>query len=210
MKHLELLIERYPELAVCGEDIRKAIDTLTSVYSNRGMLLLCGNGGSSADCDHIVGELMKGFLKKRPLDSQKKTEMIKRCPALEEEMLSSLQGGFRAVSLPSLSAFGSAFSNDVDASLTYAQATLALGREGDALIAISTSGNAQNVIAAAKVARGIGMKVIAMTGKSGGTLAELADIAIKAPATETFKVQELHLPIYHCICAELEEYFFEI
>lgn len=208
MKHLELLIERYPALAVCESEIKRAIEAIIACYEKGGKLLLCGNGGSCADCDHIVGELMKGFLKKRPLDESKKAEMREKCAELDDATLSKLQSGLGAISLPSITALGSAFNNDVDPELTYAQATLALGKAGDVFIGLSTSGNAKNVAAAARVAKGIGMTVIGMSGEGGGKLATLSDIAIRVPESETFKIQELHLPVYHAICAEVEEYFY--
>ena len=208
MKHLELLIERYPALAVCESEIKRAIEAIIACYEKGGKLLLCGNGGSCADCDHIVGELMKGFLKKRPLDESKKAEMREKCAELDDATLSKLQGGLSAISLPTIAALSSAFNNDVDPELTYAQATLALGKAGDVFIGLSTSGNAKNVAAAARVAKGIGMTVIGMSGEGGGKLAALSDIAIRVPESETFKIQELHLPVYHAICAEVEEYFY--
>lgn len=208
MKHLELLIERYPALAVCESEIKRAIEAIIACYEKGGKLLLCGNGGSCADCDHIVGELMKGFLKKRPLDESKKAEMREKCAELDDATLSKLQSGLGAISLPSITALGSAFNNDVDPELTYAQATLALGKAGDVFIGLSTSGNAKNVAAAARVAKGLGMTVIGMSGEGGGKLAALSDIAIRVPESETFKIQELHLPVYHAICAEVEEYFY--
>ncbi|MBQ7376392.1 MAG: SIS domain-containing protein [Clostridia bacterium] len=208
LKHLELLIERYPALAVCESEIKRAIEEIIECYEKGGKLLLCGNGGSCADCDHIVGELMKGFLKKRPLDESKKAEMREKCAELDDATLSKLQSGLGAISLPSITALGSAFNNDVDPELTYAQATLALGKAGDVFIGLSTSGNAKNVAAAARVAKGLGMTVIGMSGERGGRLAALSDIAIRVPESETFKIQELHLPVYHAICAEVEEYFY--
>lgn len=208
MKHLELLIERYPALAVCESEIKRAIEAIIACYEKGGKLLLCGNGGSCADCDHIVGELMKGFLKKRPLDESKKAEMREKCAELDDATLSKLQGGLSAISLPTIAALSSAFNNDVDPELTYAQATLALGKTGDIFIGLSTSGNAKNVAAAARVAKGLGLTVIGMSGEGGGKLAALSDIAIRVPESETFKIQELHLPVYHAICAEVEEYFY--
>ena len=170
--------------------------------------MLCGNGGSCADCDHISGELMKGFLKKRPLCEQKKRAMRENYSEIDESMLESLQDALPAISLPSMTALNSAFCNDVDPSLIYAQGVFSLGREGDVLIAISTSGNSENVLRAAEVARGLGMTVISLTGEGGGAIAEVADIAIKVPERETYRVQELHLPVYHAICAEIEQHFF--
>ena len=193
---------------MCESEIKRAIEAIIACYEKGGKLLLCGNGGSCADCDHIVGELMKGFLKKRPLDDSKKAEMREKCAELDDETLSKLQAGLGAISLPSITALGSAFNNDVDPELTYAQATLALGKTGDVFIGLSTSGNAKNVAAAARVAKGIGMTVIGMSGEGGGKLATLSDIAIRVPESETFKIQELHLPVYHAICAEVEEYFY--
>ena len=202
------LIKRYPMLDACREDIEKILEAIISCYERGGKLLLCGNGGSAADCDHIVGELMKGFLKKRPLSDEKKAEMTTLSPSLDTELLARLQSGLPAVSLPSLSILNSAFCNDVDPSLIYAQSVLGLGKKGDLLIAISTSGNAENVAAAVKVARGIGMTTVGLTGESGGKLRALADICICAPEKETFKIQELHLPIYHLLCAAVENHFF--
>ena len=193
---------------MCESEIKRAIEAIIACYEKGGKLLLCGNGGSCADCDHIVGELMKGFLKKRPLDDSKKAEMREKCAELDDETLSKLQAGLGAISLPSITALGSAFNNDVDPELTYAQATLALGKTGDVFIGLSTSGNAKNVAAAARVAKGLGMTVIGMSGEGGGKLAALSDIAIRVPESETFKIQELHLPVYHAICAEVEEYFY--
>lgn len=208
MSNLKILIERYPALAACENEIKRATDALIASYEGRGKLLLCGNGGSCADCDHIVGELMKGFLKKRPISDFEKKKLNERYP-LKNDVLERLQRGLPAVSLPSISALNSAFNNDVDPALTYAQSTFALGCEGDVMLAISTSGNAINVCAAAEVARAIGMTVISLTGRSGGRLAAIADIAICVPETETYKVQELHLPVYHALCADVEQHFFE-
>jgi D-sedoheptulose 7-phosphate isomerase len=193
---------------VCESEIKSAIEAIIACYERGGKLLLCGNGGSCADCDHIVGELMKGFLKKRPLDESKKAEMMDKCAELDDVTLSKLQGGLPAISLPTIAALSSAFNNDVDPELTYAQATLALGKSSDVFIGLSTSGNAKNVAAAARVARGLGLVVIGMSGEGGGKLACLSDIAIRVPESETFKIQELHLPVYHAICAEVEEYFY--
>ena len=203
------LIERYPVLAGCKIDIENAVNAIEESYRLGGKLLLCGNGGSCADCEHISGELMKGFLKKRPLSDEKKHEMRANCPEIDEAVLESLQDALPAIPLTSLSALNTAFCNDVDPSLIYAQSVLALGKAGDVLVAMSTSGNSKNVVEAAKVAKALGMCVIALTGKCGGKLCEIADVCICAPECETFKVQELHLPIYHYICAEIEARFFE-
>lgn len=205
---LNELIERYPELEICVEDIEKAKDAIIECYNKGGKLLLCGNGGSCADCDHIVGELMKGFLLLRPLSEEKKAEMKNNCSLLDDDTLCKLQGALPAVSLPSITALNSAFCNDVDPELIYAQPLMSLAKPEDILIGISTSGNSKNVFGAVKVAKGLGIKVIGLSGKTGGKLKENADICICAPETETFKIQELHLPIYHYICAAVEKHFF--
>ncbi len=206
---LNELLKRYPSLEYCKEDIVKAEKALIECYTNGGKVIICGNGGSCADSDHIVGELMKGFLKFRPLSDDKKAEMKKNCDLVDDELLSKLQGGLPAISLPSITALNSAFCNDVDPELIYAQPLIALAKENDVLIGISTSGNSKNVFGAVKVAKALGIKVIGLTGKTGGKLKGVADITICAPETETFKIQELHLPIYHYLCAAVEDYFFE-
>lgn len=202
------LIKRYPALEECRADVEKAKNAIIDCYENGGKLLLCGNGGSAADCDHIVGELMKGFMLGRALCDEKKAEMKKNCPELDDTLLSKLQGALPAISLPSVTALNSAFCNDVDAELVYAQPLMSLAKEGDILVALSTSGNSKNVVAAAKVARALGIRVLGLTGRGGGRLAALSDILICAPEAETYKVQELHLPIYHCLCAAVEKHFF--
>ena len=203
------LIKRYPTLSVCEAQIIAAKEALIRCFENGGKLLLCGNGGSCADCDHISGELMKGFLKMRPLSDGKKAEMRERFPAIDEKALSSLQYGLPAISLPSLTALNPAFSNDVDPELIYAQGVLALAVASDVLLAISTSGNSKSVTRAAEIARALGVTVIALTGKGGGWLAKIADVCICVPECETYKVQERHLPIYHALCAEIEKHFFK-
>ena len=205
---LNKLIERYPLAEEVKNDIEKATEAIIECFEQGGKLLLCGNGGSAADCEHVSGELMKGFLKKRPLSEDQKAEMRKRLPDIGEDILSGLQDGLPAVSLPSMLSFNTAFCNDADPVLVYAQAVLSLGRENDILFAISTSGSSQNVCAAAKTARALGLKVIGLTGQGGGELKSLADICICVPETETYIIQELHLPVYHCICAGVEKHFF--
>lgn len=206
---MEKVWERYGVLNKCKEDIAKAEAALIAAYAAGGKLLLCGNGGSAADCDHIAGELGKGFLSRRPLGEDKRSQMKAGCPALDDGLLSSLQDALPAISLPSMTALMTAFANDVDPTLIFAQGVLALGKEEDILIALSTSGNSKNVVAAAKVAKGLGLTVIALTGEGGGALGEIADITVAVPETETFKIQELHLPIYHYLCAAIEEHFFK-
>ena len=203
------LMERYPVLQVCREEIQKAVDLWCKAYENGGKLLLCGNGGSCADAQHIAGELMKGFLKKRPLTGEQKASMQRNYPELDESVLNKLQQALPTVVLSDATVLNSAFANDVDPCLVYAQQTLGLGTAGDVLVCLSTSGSSQNVVEAAKVAKGIGLSVVALTGSSGGRLKEIADVCITVPAVETYQVQELHLPVYHCLCAAVEAHFFE-
>ncbi|MBR6902389.1 MAG: SIS domain-containing protein [Clostridia bacterium] len=205
---LNELLKRYPQLTECKAEIEEATNAIIDCYKNGGKLLLCGNGGSCADCDHIVGELMKGFLKLRPISKAKKEAMKNNCNLLDDDILSKLQGGLPAIALPSITALNSAFCNDVDPELVYAQPLMSLANKNDVLIGISTSGNSKNVFGAVKVAKGLGIKVIGLTGKTGGKLRDTADICICAPETETYKIQELHLPVYHYICAAVESYYF--
>lgn len=207
---LNQLMERYACLACCKEELEKTVRTMIACYEAGGKVMTCGNGGSCADADHIVGELMKGFLKKRPMSQEQKQAMLARCPDLKEETLNKLQGGLPALSLCSLTALNTAFCNDVDPELMYAQAVFAMGKSGDVLIAMSTSGNAANVCQAAMVAKAMGITVVGLTGASGGRLREIADLCICVPEKETFKVQELHLPVYHYLCAAVEGHFFAV
>lgn len=193
------LLERYPNLIFCKADILRAKEALIRCYEKQGKLLLCGNGGSAADCDHIVGELMKGFLLKRRVDDKKIPENIRE----------RLQGSLPAISLSSHTAFMSAFINDVEPSMVYAQMLYGYAQPNDVFIGMSTSGNSANVVNAAMLAKAIGLETVALTGKSGGALSEICDVTIRVPETETYKVQELHLPVYHYICAEVEKHFFE-
>jgi len=206
---LNELLNRYPQLAGCVDDIESARKALIDAYEKGGKVLLCGNGGSCADCDHIVGELMKGFLKRRPLSEAKKAEMKNNCDLVDDETLNKLQAALPAISLPSITALNSAFCNDVDPELIYAQPLMSLARKNDVFIGISTSGNSKNVFGAAKVAKALGIKVIALTGNTGGKIKGVADISVCVPETETFKIQELHLPVYHYLCASVEGHFFE-
>ena len=206
---LKELLSRYPQLETCEEDIVESVNMIIDCYKNGGKLLLCGNGGSSADCEHIVGELMKGFISKRPLSEVQKQEMKKNNPNLTDDTLSKLQLGLPAIALPSMVGLNSAFCNDVDPELIYAQSLMGLGNKSDVVFCISTSGNSKNCVARANVAKGLGLTVVALTGQTGGKLKEIADISICAPETETYKVQELHLPIYHYICLMLERSNFQ-
>lgn len=205
---LNELIDRYPTLLPIKDNIESVADEIIKCYENGNKLLICGNGGSCADSDHIVGELMKGFLKKRPISDELKLKMKSNNPEIEDSILNNLQMGLPAISLPSFTALNSAFCNDVDPELIYAQALMGLGQKDDILLCISTSGNSKNVYAAAKVGKALGLIIIGLTGATGGKLKEISDICITAPETETFKIQELHLPIYHYLCAKTEEHFF--
>lgn len=207
MNNLSSLLERYPVLRECEKDLSAAFDALAAVYRNGNKLLVCGNGGSAADSEHIVGELMKGFLKRRPLPAQ---HVAKLEAAGGKEIATRLQGALAAISLPSQMSLLTATANDGVYDLTFAQQVYGLGRPGDALLAISTSGKSRNVCNAVIVAKAFGLKSIALTGRSGGELATLADLAIKAPSDNVVEIQELHLPVYHWLSTELEATFFEL
>lgn len=192
------LLKRFPALSPVKSQIDKALQLIIETYKSGGKVLVCGNGGSAADSEHIVGELMKGFMLKREVTDER----------IPYELRSKLQGALPAISLPSQSAILSAYINDVDPEMMYAQLIYGYAKENDLLIGISTSGNSKNVVNAIKVANALGAKTIALTGANGGVLGEISDVLINAPETETFKVQEYHLPIYHYLCAETEKYFF--
>ena len=201
------LFERYPVLSCCREDIKKAFETLERTYRYNGKTLVCGNGGSAADCEHIVGELMKSFRMKRPLTASEKKEFDKVDGGAE--MAEKLQRALPVISLVSQSGLITAFSNDVSPELIFAQQVFAYIRSEDTLIALSTSGNSTNVVNAAKAARASGSSVISITGDDGGALLPLATVSIRLPSSETYEVQELTLPVYHAICSMLESEFFE-
>ncbi|MDR0852171.1 MAG: SIS domain-containing protein [Clostridiales Family XIII bacterium] len=202
------LTDRFPELKTIECDIAAAYEALQELFSNDGKLLIAGNGGSAADADHIVGELMKGFCKRRRITE----DFVKELSNIDSEsgavLGANLQGALPAIALTNHTALSTAFANDVSGALTFAQQVYGYGKPGDVLLAISTSGNSKNVCYAAVTAKALGMKVIAFTGIPGGALARTADIPVRVPEQETYKVQELQLPIYHCWCLMLEEYFF--
>ena len=206
--YIEHLVERYPKLEQIKTVLDQAIEVLIKSIKEQGTILICGNGGSAADSDHIVGELMKGFILKRQISSELVNTLKNDYPNDFEYLYDNLQYGIRSISLMSHNALVSAFSNDKAPDLIFAQQVLGYGKSGDVLLAISTSGNSKNVIHAAQVARAIGIKVIALTGNSGGKLSLLSDILINVPETETYKIQEFHLPVYHTICLALENEFF--
>lgn len=193
------LFSRYPSLQSCRADIETALKLIIDTYEKGGKVLVCGNGGSAADSEHIVGELMKGFLLMRPVTDERIPERIR----------THLQGALPAISLPSQSAILSAFINDVDPEMMYAQLVYGYAKENDLVIGLSTSGNSKNVVNAIETAKALGVKTLAMTGEKDSRLSELSDVTIKVPETETFKIQELHLPVYHYLCASVEKHFFE-
>lgn len=203
-----MLFERYPALLECKEEIENALRLMIETYENGGKILICGNGGSCADGGHIVGELMKGFLSKRPLCEEKKNLIKNAIPEEYNLLTSKLQESLPAIALDSQNALITAFANDVDPDLIYAQSVLGYGKQGDLFIGLSTSGNSKNVVFGAKIAKALGVKTVALTGKNESKLSEICDVTIKAPETETYKVQEYHLPIYHYLCAETEKHFF--
>ena len=208
MKYLEELVERYPALDAVKDDVRKAYELLEACYEQGGKLLIAGNGGSCADAEHIVGELMKGFVKRREV-SDSFAECLRIADEVRgAELAKKLQGGLPAIALTGHAGLSTAYLNDVDGDLIFAQQTYGYGRPGDVLIGISTSGNAKNVMYAMTVAKALGMKTIGLTGKDGGALKREADVSVVVPETETFKIQELHLPVYHALCLMLEERFF--
>ncbi len=202
LKHIETLMERYPNLQVCKREIIDSVEILIKTFKEGNKLLVCGNGGSASDSEHIVGELMKGFILPRKLDQDLVDE-------IDDDILSSsLQKTLPAISLVSETALITAFSNDQLPSAAFAQQVLGYGKSGDTLLCISTSGNSLNCIYAAKIAQIKGIHVISLTGQKENKLEKYSDIVIHAPEKETFKIQELHLPIYHAICLALEEEFF--
>ncbi|HUI71019.1 MAG TPA: SIS domain-containing protein [Spirochaetia bacterium] len=207
MGHLEELFARYPALDVCRSDVEKAYRLLIDCYTRGGRLLLCGNGGSAADCEHITGELMKGYLHPRPLPSNVRERLAEADAEMGPPLGETLQGSLPAINLTAGLSLLSAFGNDVKPEHAYAQAAYGHGRPGDVLLGISTSGNARNVRAALCVARAMGISTIGLTGHGGGKMAGLCDVVIAVPARRTYEIQELHLPIYHCLCAMIEEHF---
>lgn len=198
--YLKFMTDRYPALEGLSGDVKEAFEILRTSYENGGKLLVCGNGGSASDSEHIVGELMKGFYKKRPLPETEKEAI--------GEISAFLQGALPAIALTGHPALTTAFSNDVRADMTFAQQVYGYGRAGDVLIALSTSGNSVNVLHAATVAKAGNLAVIGLTGQDGGRLREICDVCIAVPAQVTAEIQEYHLPVYHTLCAMLEDYFF--
>lgn len=206
MNILDELISRYPPLAACRGDILSAFHILRQTFASGGKLLVCGNGGSCADAEHIVGELAKGFLSRRPL-SGPEAQALRALGGEGAYLADKLQGGLPALSL-NLPALGTAALNDLGGNLNFAQAAHALARPGDAFLGITTSGNAENVRLAALAARTRGAKILGLTGESGGKLKSVCDACIRVPDRETYIIQEYHLPVYHALCAMVEAEFF--
>ena len=208
MDYIEDLVKRYSVLQVCEKDIRSAFDLIVISYKNRGKLLIAGNGGSAADSDHISGELLKSFIKLRT-PSQ---DFLDKLKSIDFEtgayLADKLQGSLAAIPLTNNSAVMTASLNDVDGNVMFAQQVNGLGNLEDVFLGISTSGNSKNIIYAVVTAKAKGLKTIALTGRDGGKLRSIADVSIIVPETETYKIQELHLPIYHALCLQIEEYFF--
>lgn len=208
IKTLEDLIRRYPCLLVCKESIITAYDIMVATFMNNGKLLIAGNGGSAADADHIVGELMKNFCLNRGLDLEFKKNITFFGDDISSVLLSGLNGVLPAISLTHHTALTTACLNDNDGKCIFAQQVYGFGNSNDVFFAISTSGNSLNILLAAYTAKAKGLKVIGLTGRDGGKLNAIADSCIIVPEQETYKIQELHLPIYHTLCLMLEERFF--
>lgn len=207
-KHLDSLLGRYPSLAPCRGDISSAYQIMEDTYNRDGKLLVAGNGGSAADSEHIAGELMKRFRIPRPVDAAFAAKLIAADPVRGPRLAKNLERSLMAIPLVAHEALTTAYINDVDGYGVFAQQLLGFGRAGDVFLGISTSGNSQNIMNAVAVAKGLSIKVIGLTGADGGELAHAADITIRVPERETYKIQELHLPVYHCLCLMLEDRFF--
>lgn len=209
LKHIDLLVERYPSLEAAKEDIIAAYLVMEESYENGGKLLVAGNGGSAADAEHIVGELMKGFKMSRKPKKDFAAKLVAENQELGSVLAENLQGALPAIALDGHPALSTAYMNDCEPLLCFAQQVNGYGKAGDVFLGISTSGNSKNVLYAATTAHAKGMKVIGLTGAKDSKLKDMSDVCIKAPQTETYMIQELHLPIYHCLCLMLEDKFFE-
>lgn len=207
-KQIEELTKRYPALEVCKDDILSAYEILSEAYSNGRKLLVCGNGGSASDSEHIVGELMKEFKLKRKVYADQAAALKEIDPELGQVLADNLQGALPAISLTGHSSLQTAFMNDAVPELVFAQQVNGYGKPGDVFLGISTSGNSKNVLYAAVNAKAKGLKVIGLTGAKENKLMKYADVCIRVPETETYKIQELHLPVYHALCLMLEDKFF--
>ena len=210
MRHIDLLVERYPSLESAKNDIVAAYLLLEESYENGGKLLVAGHGGSAADAEHIVGELMKGFKLPRKPEADFAEKLVEENQELGSVLAENLQGALPAIALDGHPALSTAYMNDCEPLLCFAQQVNGYGKSGDVFLGISTSGNSKNVLFAATTAHAKGMKVIGLTGAKDSKLKDMSDVCIKAPQTETYMIQELHLPIYHCLCLMLEDRFFAI
>ena len=208
MRHIDLLVERYASLESARNDIVAAYLLLEESYENGGKLLVAGNGGSAADAEHIVGELMKGFKLPRKPEADFAEKLVEENQELGSVLAENLQGALPAIALDGHPALSTAYMNDCEPLLCFAQQVNGYGKSGDVFLGISTSGNSKNVLYAATTAHAKGMKVIGLTGAKDSKLKDMSDVCIKAPQTETYMIQELHLPIYHCLCLMLEDKFF--
>ena len=208
MKHVDFLIDRYPVLEACKKDIIDAYFILEECYEQDGKLLIAGNGGSAADSEHIAGELMKRFKTPRPVPVEFADKLKEIDPVRGEELSRNLECSLMAVPLVAHEALSTAYINDVDGLGVFAQQLFGYGRSGDVFLGISTSGNSKNIMYATIVAKALGIRIIGLTGANGGELAKAADVVIRVPETETYMIQELHLPVYHCLCLMLENRFF--
>ncbi|CAH1192565.1 Phosphoheptose isomerase [Paenibacillus allorhizoplanae] len=207
--YMQQLVERYPDLESCTSDIIAAFQLCANTFHLSGKMLLCGNGGSASDCDHIAGELMKGFLSKRPVPVSFRGSLVKAWNEQEGAYLADhLQQALPAISLTNHAALITAYANDVEPEMIFAQQVYGYGKKGDVLLALSTSGNSANILRAVQTARAIGMSTIGLTGKQAGRLKELCDVTIRVPWERTPDIQERHLPIYHILCTMLEREFF--
>lgn len=206
--YIEVLMNRYSELKICEKDIVETYLILEKCYENCGKLLIAGNGGSAADAEHIVAELMKSFKRPRPIPEKLARRLEELDPEKSISLVENLECSLPAISLVSQTSLMTAYINDVDGEDLFAQQLLGYAKEGDVLLAITTSGNSKNILKAAILARALGIKIVCLTGKDGGDITEFADISIRVPEKETYKIQELHLPVYHCLCMMLEEHFF--
>lgn len=208
VRHIDLLLDRYPVLESIRENIIEAYLIMEECYLNGGKLLIAGNGGSAADAEHIAGELMKRFKILRPVSSEYAEKLVAVDAERGSALAKNLECSLMAIPLVAHEALTTAYINDVDGLGVFAQQLFGYGRKGDVFLGISTSGNSKNVMNATVVARASGIKVIGLTGAKGGELADVSDVAVKVPETETYMIQELHLPIYHCWCLMLEDRFF--
>jgi len=208
MDYLQQLITRYPQLTGSKENIYSVFEIIKECYKKGGKLLIAGNGGSASDAEHIAGELMKSFIKKRQLPDSFISEIKKTDSDISTYLIQRLQPGLPAIALSGHASLNTACINDIDGDITFAQQVYCYGNENDVILGISTSGNANNVLYACAVAKAKNLKITGLTGESGGKLKNYCDVCVRVPETETYKIQELHLPIYHVICMMLEDYFF--